>query len=55
MISLLPAVFLFSSVSLDESEEQQDNFLKELPKKSLFLAYEDPYRRCVGLPSYLCA
>ncbi|KAF0037662.1 hypothetical protein F2P81_010536 [Scophthalmus maximus] len=35
--------------SLDESEEQQESFLKELPKKCLFLAYEDPYRRCVRL------
>ncbi|KAM9363634.1 nucleoredoxin-like protein 1 [Symphorus nematophorus] len=32
-------------ISLDQSEEQQESFLKELPKKSLFLAYEDPYRR----------
>ncbi|XP_061588070.1 nucleoredoxin-like protein 1 [Cololabis saira] len=32
-------------ISLDKSEEQLDSFLKELPKKSLFLAYEDPYRR----------
>ncbi|PWA14923.1 hypothetical protein CCH79_00014269 [Gambusia affinis] len=32
---------------LDQSEEQLEDFLKELPKKSLFLAYEDPYRRCV--------
>uniref|UniRef100_A0A3P9L9P3 Nucleoredoxin like 1 n=1 Tax=Oryzias latipes TaxID=8090 RepID=A0A3P9L9P3_ORYLA len=32
-------------ISLDQSEEQLENFLKELPKKSLFLAYEDPYRR----------
>ncbi|XP_027873549.1 nucleoredoxin-like protein 1 [Xiphophorus couchianus] len=32
-------------VSLDQSVEQLENFLKELPKKSLFLAYEDPYRR----------
>lgn len=45
-------IFLFlSSVSLDQSEEQQESFLKELPKKCLFLAYEDPYRRCVGLAS----
>uniref|UniRef100_A0A8C2WIT6 Nucleoredoxin like 1 n=1 Tax=Cyclopterus lumpus TaxID=8103 RepID=A0A8C2WIT6_CYCLU len=28
-----------------KSEEQQESFLKELPKKCLFLAYEDPYRR----------
>ncbi|XP_040891240.1 nucleoredoxin-like protein 1 [Toxotes jaculatrix] len=32
-------------ISLDKSEEQQESFLKELPKKCLFLAYEDPYRR----------
>ncbi|XP_033479128.2 nucleoredoxin-like protein 1 [Epinephelus lanceolatus] len=32
-------------ISLDQSEEQQESFLKELPKKCLFLAYEDPYRR----------
>ncbi|XP_068448696.1 nucleoredoxin-like protein 1 [Clinocottus analis] len=32
-------------ISLDQSEEQQDSFLKELPKKCLFLTYEDPYRR----------
>lgn len=51
---VLPVVFLFfflSSVSLDQSEEQQDSFLKELPKRCLFLPYEDPYRRCVGLSS----
>lgn len=36
-----------SSVSLDQSEEQLESFLKGLPKKCLFLAYEDPYRRCV--------
>uniref|UniRef100_A0A4W6DH26 Nucleoredoxin like 1 n=1 Tax=Lates calcarifer TaxID=8187 RepID=A0A4W6DH26_LATCA len=34
-------------ISLDESEDQQESFLKELPKKCLFLAYEDPYRRCL--------
>ncbi|XP_057700212.1 nucleoredoxin-like protein 1 [Corythoichthys intestinalis] len=32
-------------ISLDQSEEHQVNFLKVLPKKCLFLAYEDPYRR----------
>ncbi|XP_071783862.1 nucleoredoxin-like protein 1 [Centroberyx gerrardi] len=32
-------------ISLDQSEDQQESFLKELPKKCLFLAYEDPYRR----------
>ncbi|XP_045903527.1 nucleoredoxin-like protein 1 [Micropterus dolomieu] len=32
-------------ISLDQSEEEQESFLKELPKKCLFLAFEDPYRR----------
>ncbi|XP_068178202.1 nucleoredoxin-like protein 1 [Antennarius striatus] len=32
-------------ISLDQSEEEQSSFLKDLPKKTLFLAYEDPYRR----------
>ncbi|KAM4603306.1 nucleoredoxin-like protein 1 [Polymixia lowei] len=32
-------------ISLDQSEEQQESFLKELPRKCLYLAYEDPYRR----------
>ncbi|XP_076004162.1 nucleoredoxin-like protein 1 [Genypterus blacodes] len=32
-------------ISLDQSEDGQESFLKELPKKCLFLAYEDPYRR----------
>ncbi|XP_019744634.1 nucleoredoxin-like protein 1 [Hippocampus comes] len=32
-------------ISLDQSEELQSDFLKQLPKKCLFLAYEDPYRR----------
>lgn len=32
-------------ISLDQSEEEQESFLKELPKRCLFLAYEDPYRR----------
>ncbi|KAM6971825.1 nucleoredoxin-like protein 1 [Aplochiton taeniatus] len=32
-------------ISLDESEEQLDTFLDELPKRCLFLAHEDPYRR----------
>lgn len=39
---------------MDQSEEQQETFLKELPKKCLFLAYEDPYRRCVGVASAVC-
>ncbi|KAG7487142.1 nucleoredoxin 1 [Solea senegalensis] len=32
-------------ISLDESEERLESLLKELPKKCLFLACEDPYRR----------
>ncbi|KAK5899719.1 hypothetical protein CesoFtcFv8_009165 [Champsocephalus esox] len=32
-------------ISLDQTEEEQESFLKELPKRCLFLAYEDPYRR----------
>lgn len=43
--------FSLSFSSLDQSEEEQESFLKELPKRCLFLAYEDPYRRCVRLTS----
>ncbi|XP_072318418.1 nucleoredoxin-like protein 1 [Eucyclogobius newberryi] len=32
-------------ISMSQSEEDQTSFLQELPKKCLFLAYEDPYRR----------
>ncbi|XP_061625470.1 nucleoredoxin-like protein 1 isoform X4 [Phyllopteryx taeniolatus] len=32
-------------ISLDKSEGHQNDFLQELPKKCLFLTYEDPYRR----------
>ncbi|XP_077575937.1 nucleoredoxin-like protein 1 [Stigmatopora nigra] len=32
-------------ISLDHLEAHQVNFLKMLPKKCLFLAYDDPYRR----------
>ncbi|XP_031666926.1 nucleoredoxin-like protein 1 [Oncorhynchus kisutch] len=32
-------------ISLDQSEEQLENLLKELPKKCLFLTHNDPYRR----------
>ncbi|TRY92138.1 hypothetical protein DNTS_031452 [Danionella cerebrum] len=31
-------------ISLDSNEDQQDKFLKELPKRCLFLSFEDPYR-----------
>lgn len=30
-------------ISLDTSEEQQDRFLKILPKRCLFLPFQDPY------------
>lgn len=33
--------------SLDKSEAQQERVLKELHKKVLFLAFEDPYRKWV--------
>ncbi|XP_060908355.1 nucleoredoxin-like protein 1 [Labrus mixtus] len=32
-------------ISLDLSEDQQESVLKQLPRRCLFLAYEDPYRR----------
>lgn len=31
--------------SLDQSEEQQERILKELHKRVLFLAFDDPYRQ----------
>lgn len=37
--------FPFPLSSLDQSEEQQEKFLKEMHKKVLFLAFEDPYRK----------
>ncbi|KAF7223752.1 nucleoredoxin-like protein 1 isoform X1 [Nothobranchius furzeri] len=35
----------FPLSSLDQSEEQQERVLKELNKRILFLAFEDPYRK----------
>ncbi|CAG06093.1 unnamed protein product [Tetraodon nigroviridis] len=32
-------------ISMDQSEQQLSSFLQELPKKCLFLAFEDPFRR----------
>ncbi|KAJ8362921.1 hypothetical protein SKAU_G00117520 [Synaphobranchus kaupii] len=32
-------------VSMDTTEERQEKFLKKLPKRCLFLQYEDPYRK----------
>ncbi|KAM6940843.1 nucleoredoxin-like protein 1 isoform 2-T2 [Lycodopsis pacificus] len=40
-----PKLLALVYVSLDQSEAQQDRFLKELHKKVLFLAFEDPYRK----------
>lgn len=37
--------FLFLLSSLDQSEEQQETLLKEMHKKVLFLAFDDPYRK----------
>ncbi|XP_066516612.1 nucleoredoxin-like protein 1 [Hoplias malabaricus] len=36
-------------ISLDTSEDQQEKFLKELPKRCLYLPYEDPYRKELGV------
>ncbi|XP_072513269.1 nucleoredoxin-like protein 1 [Salminus brasiliensis] len=36
-------------ISLDSSEDQQEKFLKELPKRCLFLPYEDTYRKELGV------
>ncbi|XP_028257304.1 nucleoredoxin-like protein 1 [Parambassis ranga] len=40
-----PKLLALIYISLDRSEEQQERFLKELHKKVLFLAFEDPYRK----------
>ncbi|XP_020497023.2 nucleoredoxin-like protein 1 [Labrus bergylta] len=40
-----PKLLALIYVSLDQSEEQQDRFLKELNKRILFVAFEDPYRK----------
>ncbi|XP_061588083.1 nucleoredoxin-like protein 1 [Cololabis saira] len=39
-----PKLLALIYISLDQSEEQQERFLKEVHKKALFLAFEDPYR-----------
>lgn len=43
-LSVMRFPFLSPLSSLDESEEEQERVLKELHKKVLFLAFEDPYR-----------
>ncbi|KAK2815876.1 hypothetical protein Q5P01_026343 [Channa striata] len=40
-----PKLLALIHISLDQSEEQQERFLKQLHKKVLFLAFEDPYRK----------
>ncbi|XP_060908367.1 nucleoredoxin-like protein 1 [Labrus mixtus] len=40
-----PKLLALIYISLDQSEEQQDRFLKELNKRILFVAFEDPYRK----------
>uniref|UniRef100_A0A3P9JNP9 Nucleoredoxin-like protein 1 n=1 Tax=Oryzias latipes TaxID=8090 RepID=A0A3P9JNP9_ORYLA len=40
-----PKLLALIYVSLDQSEEQQEKFLKELHKKILFLTFDDPYRK----------
>ncbi|XP_034443946.1 nucleoredoxin-like protein 1 [Hippoglossus hippoglossus] len=40
-----PKLLALIFVSMDRSEEQQERLLKEMHKKVLFLAFEDPYRK----------
>ncbi|XP_036952952.1 nucleoredoxin-like protein 1 [Acanthopagrus latus] len=40
-----PKLLALIYISLDQSEEQQERFLREMHKKVLFLAFEDPYRK----------
>ncbi|KAF3687395.1 Nucleoredoxin-like protein 1 [Channa argus] len=40
-----PKLLALIHISLDQSEEQQGRFLKQLHKKVLFLAFEDLYRK----------
>ncbi|KAJ3615032.1 hypothetical protein NHX12_018600 [Muraenolepis orangiensis] len=40
-----PALLALVYISLDQTGEQQEVFLKELHKKSLFVAFEDSYRK----------
>ncbi|XP_014849619.1 PREDICTED: nucleoredoxin-like protein 1 [Poecilia mexicana] len=40
-----PKLLALIYVSLDQSEEQQKKILKELHKRTLFLAFDDPYRK----------
>ncbi|XP_059193465.1 nucleoredoxin-like protein 1 [Centropristis striata] len=40
-----PKLLALVYISMDQSEAQQERVLKELHKKVLFLAFEDPYRK----------
>ncbi|XP_032386983.1 nucleoredoxin-like protein 1 [Etheostoma spectabile] len=40
-----PKLLALIFISLDQSEAQQERVLKELHKRVLFLAFEDPYRK----------
>ncbi|CAJ1053196.1 nucleoredoxin-like protein 1 [Xyrichtys novacula] len=40
-----PKLLALIYVSVDQSGEQQERFLKELNKRILFVAFEDPYRK----------
>ncbi|XP_077460691.1 nucleoredoxin-like protein 1 [Stigmatopora argus] len=40
-----PRLLALIYISLDQSEEKQGRFLKDMHKKVLFLAFEDPYRK----------
>ncbi|KAM4595786.1 nucleoredoxin-like protein 1 [Fundulus diaphanus] len=40
-----PKLLALIYVSLDQSEEQQEKTLNELHKRTLFLAFDDPYRK----------
>lgn len=40
-----PKLMALIYVSMDQTEEQQERFLKDMHKRTLFLAFEDPYRQ----------
>ncbi|KAK7930155.1 hypothetical protein WMY93_006550 [Mugilogobius chulae] len=40
-----PKLLALIYISVDQTEEQQERFLKDLYKKTLFLPFEDPYRQ----------
>uniref|UniRef100_A0A3B4BLB6 Thioredoxin-like fold domain-containing protein n=1 Tax=Periophthalmus magnuspinnatus TaxID=409849 RepID=A0A3B4BLB6_9GOBI len=40
-----PKLLALIYISVDQTEEKQEKFLKELHKKTLFLPFEDPYRQ----------